>query len=576
MAELSRNVLLKLLSGLQTGAELLLSAGEYTLGSDESCDLVLMDAAVRSRHALLSVSGESGVSITSVGDAPITLGGRPVSGVIPLHDFDVIGLGGVYVAVGPDAPWPQLPAIPPPYREEEKPDASEPEHDNAVADEADGISGEQATRTESSREQPSAESEDSPTPSPSAVRRKRRLLAAVLILALAAGLLGGGIYAFTSLFARSPGDMLAGTLRDQGVSALYPAPADPNLLAPGQIGLSDDGREGFILKGLVKDVEEKFSIRNNPALSDVSITDELTLADTETRRVNRELQAAFPWAELTPSENGFYAILSGLAPKTDDINKAYRLARTALDNRIAIRRSVMDWSDLRRGSESHAIKLGVSNPRFTLKNGEIFFSSSPWPTLFQREDLITYIDNEFGGAVASQFEKALAKAPQPAPRRSPLSADYIAALSPLPQINPPAGSESAPASAPAPEPAIIAQPIPQPEPASESAMPEPQPQAPDHQPEPEPAPEPFPAPEPKAAPKPYVPPVKRWRVDFITPDGFIDHHGKRHKAGDYLSSNLRLVSSWDDGVVFQRGSETLFGEVGTIIADLTVSKALPK
>jgi hypothetical protein len=73
------------------------------------------------------------------------------------------------------------------------------------------------------------------------------------------------------------------------------------------------------------------------------------------------------------------------------------------------------------------------------------------------------------------------------------------------------------------------------------------------------------APEWIPSPAPAEPAQGGWEIAELTPTGFIDQDGRLHEKGEYLSSALRLIDVWPDGVVFQRGDETLFGGTGTTI-----------
>ena len=53
--------LLRIFSGVHVGAEITLAAGDWVIGRDESCDIVLSDASLAPRHAVLRV-GESSVA----------------------------------------------------------------------------------------------------------------------------------------------------------------------------------------------------------------------------------------------------------------------------------------------------------------------------------------------------------------------------------------------------------------------------------------------------------------------------------------------------------------------------------
>ncbi|EXJ15662.1 type III secretion system inner membrane ring subunit SctD [Imhoffiella purpurea] len=129
---------LHLLAGLQRGAEARLQDGiEYILGRDESCDLVLWDESVASRH--LSLLAHPGSIRAQALEQPIHLAGRQL---VPGESIELdiatgLRLGDVALAVGrPDTRWSDL-TIPDPAAvaasPREEPDAREPEQPDLPA-----------------------------------------------------------------------------------------------------------------------------------------------------------------------------------------------------------------------------------------------------------------------------------------------------------------------------------------------------------------------------------------------------------------------------------------------------------
>ena len=70
----------RLFSGPHMGAELVLPAGSQLVGSDDSCDIILQDSSVASRHANIAI-GFSGDGVPSVRvtplDGEVLLNGAP-------------------------------------------------------------------------------------------------------------------------------------------------------------------------------------------------------------------------------------------------------------------------------------------------------------------------------------------------------------------------------------------------------------------------------------------------------------------------------------------------------------------
>lgn len=74
---------LRIFSGVHAGAEIVLAPGQYVIGQDDSCDLILADQTVAARHAVLTIAQGSAkdqpvsVHIASM-DAPVVLDNQPV------------------------------------------------------------------------------------------------------------------------------------------------------------------------------------------------------------------------------------------------------------------------------------------------------------------------------------------------------------------------------------------------------------------------------------------------------------------------------------------------------------------
>lgn len=103
---------LKVLSGPQSGAEMLLPDGRRLIGRDDACDILLADDAVAPRHAALVIE-RGQCSIEALEGASVVIDGRRVTHS-PLRPFQLFTLGATHLAAGPaDQAWPliELPAI---------------------------------------------------------------------------------------------------------------------------------------------------------------------------------------------------------------------------------------------------------------------------------------------------------------------------------------------------------------------------------------------------------------------------------------------------------------------------------
>lgn len=104
-------VVLKLFAGPQVGGEAVLAPGEYTLGRDAACDIVIDDILVEPQHCRLIVTEDS-FELESLGGNVYVEGNLFDRG--PVELFDYIMIGGSCFALGTTkSQWPRrpLPAI---------------------------------------------------------------------------------------------------------------------------------------------------------------------------------------------------------------------------------------------------------------------------------------------------------------------------------------------------------------------------------------------------------------------------------------------------------------------------------
>ncbi len=100
---------LKILSGPNRGGNLSLpECGAVVIGADDACDLVLCDANLAGRHAMLHLDGEARLEPL---DGPVLAEGRPLpAGGEAVVDFRVYALGDTMLCLGPDqGDWPDIP-----------------------------------------------------------------------------------------------------------------------------------------------------------------------------------------------------------------------------------------------------------------------------------------------------------------------------------------------------------------------------------------------------------------------------------------------------------------------------------
>ncbi len=493
------SALAKLLSGAQSGAEALLDPGEYVLGSSDEADLVLIDAAVLPRHARLRIGADAWI-VEALDGAEVRVGGLPISAPCEIPPYGVVTLGGVSVALGPDGQWETLPSVP-----------------------AATLPGPAAAPVAEEPGEPAAgrRDDDMPEPVESRVPWLRWLAAAVLVPAAL-------IAAYAHFHTRTPDPVAvaADALRRRGIEATYPAP--PNLPA-GTVGLSTAPDGGVAVTGLVSTREERDDILG--AVSGDPATSSLRSVEEELAAAGTELAERYPGARLTRGDHPFAIRLSGIVESQEDGAGAYRLARSALDPRISVRRALLIWREMRHEAEREAGRLGVPDPRFTLNADRVALEAALWPDARQRDGILDALRDDFGPEASRLFAQAL-DSPPPEPPRPPVP--------PLPEIQPIWPVAPGPSVSVA---KVVVRRVE--EPAQPAAPPSPS----------------------SPAPSPPPPPVKTWRVAGMTPNGFVDQAGIHHGVGEVLFGETRLAGVWKKGVALQRGEETFFVNEGEIITE---------
>ena len=104
---------LRILYGAQAGSRLCLSVGEYALGSDDSCTLILEGSDIEERHAILRFDGES-AWIEPVDGAVRNAHGDDIDDELELTFGLPVELGAIWISVDrEDAPWPDLKSVMP-------------------------------------------------------------------------------------------------------------------------------------------------------------------------------------------------------------------------------------------------------------------------------------------------------------------------------------------------------------------------------------------------------------------------------------------------------------------------------
>ena len=95
---------LKVLDGIHAGAELVLADGTYVIGSDFTCDMILLDKGVAKQHLRLRVAGQH-IDAECMSDAGLELDGiKPSTSDVRFIDGVTITLGQVNLTIWQSAP----------------------------------------------------------------------------------------------------------------------------------------------------------------------------------------------------------------------------------------------------------------------------------------------------------------------------------------------------------------------------------------------------------------------------------------------------------------------------------------
>ncbi|WP_160174010.1 type III secretion system inner membrane ring subunit SctD [Endozoicomonas montiporae] len=131
---------LKILSGNHIGAEIPLEPGQYSLGKDESCDLVLSDASLRDSELVIQITPEGQLNIfPKHEEEPLYHNGQPVEKPFTIAAFDVVTANNLFFTLGPtDADWPEI-TLPELQRPEPEPGETDSETPSEDIDNDDGL-----------------------------------------------------------------------------------------------------------------------------------------------------------------------------------------------------------------------------------------------------------------------------------------------------------------------------------------------------------------------------------------------------------------------------------------------------
>ncbi len=131
---------LRVLHGPQAGSRLTLSIGDYVLGTDDECEIMLAGPRLQGAHARMQFDGDR-ASISPLDGSVVDAQGKEIADNFPLALGMPVEMGGIWIAVDEvDAPWPSTDTLipqptpaPVPAQPSPLPDAAAPTGEPAVA-----------------------------------------------------------------------------------------------------------------------------------------------------------------------------------------------------------------------------------------------------------------------------------------------------------------------------------------------------------------------------------------------------------------------------------------------------------
>ncbi|MDR2390292.1 MAG: FHA domain-containing protein [Planctomycetota bacterium] len=502
--------LLKFLGGAQAGSEASLPSGEYVLGGGDAADLVLADVAVKPRHALLRIHDDSW-EIEPLEGAEVRVDGARVEGNALVSPYQVVSLGGTHIALGPDGPWERLPEIPQPLSDGPRAADGDP-HPARAENEAETGTNEAASE-EGGGNVPDRTG-SIPEEGDASKRRGGRKWPWLALFPLAAA----GLAAYYCLLAANPDAGLADLVRERLVAAGFSAARDDGgVPLPGVIGVDAAGSRRVRLSGLLATERERRRAIEAAELPDAALEDGLRSVEGEVNSLAGVLGAIGPAVRVSLLGGGFSVLLAGVVETAQDAEAIFRLTRERLDQRIGIRRRLWLWRELAREAEREARRLGIAGVRFARENGAIVLEADSPVSAERRRELTQAIDENLGSEAAAFLASAVGMPAEP----------------------------SGPAAPPGPDREVDSPPIPAPEERNDAR-------------------EALKREALKKLPT-IMPMADSWQVKDVFGDGFRDQGGKVWRVGDIVGNGFLVAGVWRDGVVFQKGEDTLLIRRGGVL-----------
>ncbi|HMR31384.1 MAG TPA: type III secretion system inner membrane ring subunit SctD [Geminicoccaceae bacterium] len=348
--------ILKVLSGPHLGAEVQLAAGDYRLGRDDSCDIVLSDRSLSGQHALFAISAD-GVRVQNLA-GEVRLDHQPHQDAARLLPFfTVIGLGTTHVAVGPEAAaWPEL--VPP-----AQPVTQPAQPKEATAALADApVPGSIAASAE-----PSLAAGGAPSPPPAAAgepvapdrrRNLRRWAARAAALLLLLATVGGfaanrdGLLAHRAIEPETPVEPQPPSPRDMLTAML----AQDDLARGLQV--TEDRRGRLVVEGHVDSTTERDLLAEKLKQSPEPVQIRIVAGDQMVATA-RDTLAALGYDLDVGYAGGGALKLAGYVPEASDLQRAVDIVQRDVAGLAGIRNDVMTDRSILSGLEDRLRKADL-------------------------------------------------------------------------------------------------------------------------------------------------------------------------------------------------------------------------
>lgn len=386
--------ILKVLSGPHLGAEVQLAAGDYRLGRDDSCDIVLSDRSLSGQHALFAISAE-GVRVQNLA-GEVRLDHQPHQDAARLLPFfTVIGLGTTHVAVGPEsATWPEL--VPPSQPVAQAPQAVEPAR-SAAAPPAEGAV---ATPDPTAGEVVSASPPKVPAKPAAKDRRRnlRRWAARVAALLLLLAMVGG--------FAANRDGLLAHRAIEPEVEAAAepPSPREMIIAMLRQDGMAkgvqvtEDRRGRLVVEGHVDSTAEQDALTERLKQAPEPVQIRIVAGDQMVGMARDTLAALGYDLDVSYAGDGTLK-LAGYVPEASDLQRAVDIVQRdvaglgGIRNDVMTDRSILSGLEdrLRKANLGEAIRLRLEANKKITARGTVRAEDMPAWTAIQAE-----FDRDYG------------------------------------------------------------------------------------------------------------------------------------------------------------------------------------